>query len=94
MNVREVFAGRAVWGSYLALVGPLVLGALDNRLMTPLALPGYLVFTLGSAVGSRLFPTLELWVFWVPFLVGSYVVSVVLATGYRVLQKTFVAFKY
>ncbi|WP_227355002.1 hypothetical protein [Haladaptatus salinisoli] len=94
MNLREVLAGRAVWGSYLALVVPLALGALDNRLMTPLALPGYVVFTLGSAVGSRLFPTLELWVFWAPFLAGSYAVSVALAAGYRALRKTFVAFKY
>ncbi|WP_458206521.1 hypothetical protein [Haladaptatus sp. NG-SE-30] len=94
MNERKLFAGRAVWGAYLLLVGPLVLGALDTRLMTPLALPGYLALTLGSSVGSYIFPTFELWVFWAPFLVGAYGVSVVLAAAYRLFRKTFVAFKY
>jgi hypothetical protein len=86
VNVRRMFIGRAVWGWYLLLVGPLVLGAFDTRMMTPLALPGYFALTIGSAFGSHLFPTLELWVFWGPFLVGAYFVSVALA-------ETFVAFK-
>lgn len=90
---RRIFAGRAVWGWYLLLVGPLVLGALDTRLMTPLALPGYLALTLGSSYGSYLFPSYELWVFWGPFFVGAYVVAVVLAAAYRAIRETFVAFK-
>ncbi|WP_458187348.1 hypothetical protein [Haladaptatus sp. NG-WS-4] len=93
MNVREVFAGRAVIGAYILLVAPLVVGALDTRLMTPLALPGYLALTLGSSVGSYLFPTFELWVFWAPFLVGAYAVSVVVAAAYRAVRASFVAFK-
>ncbi|GAA0202215.1 hypothetical protein ACFFQF_02330 [Haladaptatus pallidirubidus] len=93
MNVRNVLAGRAVWGWYLLLVVPVVIGALDTRFMTPLALPGYLVLTLGSASGSHLFPTFELWVFWVPFFLGMYVVSVGLAAVYRAVRGTFVAFK-
>ncbi|WP_423745168.1 hypothetical protein V5735_03850 (plasmid) [Haladaptatus sp. SPP-AMP-3] len=93
VNVRRLFLGRAVWGWYLLLVGPVALGAFDTRLMTPLALPGYLALTVGSAFGSYLFPTLELWVFWVPLFVGAYVVSVVLAAAYRAVRETFVAFK-
>ncbi|MCO8245901.1 MULTISPECIES: hypothetical protein [unclassified Haladaptatus] len=91
--VRRILAGRAVWGWYLLLVVPLVLGAVDARLMTPLALPGYFALTLGSAYGSHLFPTLELWVFWIPFFIGAYLVSVPLAAVYRTVRKSFVAFK-
>ncbi|WP_435153473.1 hypothetical protein [Haladaptatus sp. DFWS20] len=93
MNVRNVLTGRMVWGWYLLLVGSLVVGALDARLMTPLALPGYLVLTLGSAYGSHLFPTFELWVFWAPFFAGMYVVSVGLASLSRAVREAFVAFK-
>ncbi len=93
MNVRKLLAGRAVVGWYLLLVVPLVVGALDARFMTPLALPGYLMLTLGSAYGSHLFPTFELWVFWMPFFVGMYVVSVGLAMASNAMRETFVAFK-
>jgi hypothetical protein len=93
VTVRRLFAGRAVWRWYLLLVGPLALGAFDTRLMTPLALPGYVALTVGSALGSRLFPTLELWVFWGPLLVGAYFVSVALAAASHAVRETFVAFK-
>ncbi|WP_231183606.1 hypothetical protein [Haladaptatus sp. DYF46] len=93
VNVRRLFGGRAVWGWYLLLVGPVALGAFDTRLMTPLALPGYVALTIGSAFGSRLFPTLELWVFWGPLLVGAYFVSVALAAASHAVRETFVAFK-
>ncbi|WP_266076798.1 hypothetical protein [Haladaptatus caseinilyticus] len=93
MNVRNVLSGRAVWGWYLLLVVPLVIGSFDTRLMTPLALPGYLVLTLGSAYGSHLFPTFELWVFWAPFFVGMYVISVGLAVLSHAFREAFVAFK-
>jgi len=85
-DVRRVLLGRTVWATYLLLVGPLVAGAVDARLMTPLALPGYVALTLGSAVGSRLFTTLEPWVFWAPFFAGAYPVAVALAGAYRVLR--------
>lgn len=93
VTVRRLFTGRAVWGWYLLLVGPVALGAFDTRLMTPLALPGYVALTIGSAVGSRLFPTLELWVFWGPLFVGAYFASVALAAASHAVRKTFVAFK-
>lgn len=91
--VRRILAGRVVWGWYLLLVVPLVLGAVDTKLMTPLALPGYYALTLGSAYGSHLFPTFELWVFWIPFFIGAYLVSVPLAAVSRSVRKSFVAFK-
>lgn len=85
-DLRRVLAGPAVLGTFALLVVPLVAGAVDTRLMTPLALPGYLVLTVGSSVGSWLFPTLALWVFWVPFLGACYVVSVFVGAGYRTLR--------
>ncbi|WP_049970952.1 hypothetical protein [Haladaptatus cibarius] len=93
INVSKILAGRAVWGWYLLLVVPVVVGALDTRFMTPIALPGYLILTLGSSFGSYLFPTFELWVFWAPFFVGMYLISVGLAAAYRAVRETFVAFK-
>jgi hypothetical protein len=90
-GLRRALAGRAVWAVYLLLVVPLVAGAIDSRLMTPLALPGYVAFTLGSAIGSRLFPTLELWVFWAPLLVGAYPVAVSLAASYRAFRAVLAA---
>lgn len=83
MNYRRTFAGSEVFVLYAFFVLPLALGALDSRLMTPLALPGYLALTVGSSVGSYLFPNFALWVFWVPFLVGAYAVAVVLGAGVR-----------
>lgn len=85
-DLRRLLFGRVVWGVYLLLVGPLVAGAIDARLMTPLALPGYVALTLGSAVGSQLFTTLEPWVFWAPLFAGAYPVAVALAGAYRALR--------
>lgn len=85
-RIREVLAGRSVVATFALLVLPLAAGSIDSRLMTPLALPGYLVLTVGSSVGSWLFPSLALWVFWVPFLAASYAFSVVVGTFYRALR--------
>lgn len=84
--LRRVLAGPAVLAAFALLVVPVAVGAYDTRLMTPLALPGYLLLTVGSAVGSQLFPWLALWTFWVAFLVGSYGVAVVIAAGYRAVR--------
>lgn len=86
-DLRRVFAGRVVLAAFALLVGPVVVGALDNDLMTPLALPGYLVFMTGSSIGSYLFPNFALWVFWAPFLAGGYVLAVMLGGTYRALTR-------
>ena len=85
-DLRRLLAGPVVLGTFALLVVPLVAGAVDSALMTPLALPGYLVLTVGSSVGSWLFPALALWVFWVPFLGASYLFSVAVGAGYRALR--------
>ncbi|AZH26164.1 hypothetical protein [Haloplanus aerogenes] len=82
-HLRTVFTGRVVVAVFAFLTIPLVVGSLDGRLLTPLAYPGYLALMLGSSVGSYLFPNLAIWVFWAPFLLGSYAVAVVSGVGYR-----------
>lgn len=83
VGLRRALAGPSVVATFLLLVVPLAVGALDTRLMTPLALPGYLILTLGSAVGNLLFSNFALWVYWAPFLVVSYVLSVSVGSLYR-----------
>lgn len=85
-DLRRIFAGRSVIAVFAILVGPIVAGALDTDLMTPLALPGYIALSLGSSIGSYLFPNLALWVFWAPFLFGSYLISIVTAGLYRTVR--------
>lgn len=83
---RRALAGPVVLATFALLVGPVSLGAYDTSLMTPLALPGYLLLTVGSAVGSHLFPNLGLWLFWIPFVLGSYALAVLVGAGYRALR--------
>lgn len=86
-DLRRIFAGRSVLLVFVLLVGPLVVGAIDTDLMTPLALPGYVVLSVGSSIGNFLFPNLALWVFWAPFLLGSYAVSVLAGGLYRFVRR-------
>lgn len=86
-DIRRIFFGRSVIVVFVLLVGPLVVGVIDNDFMTPLALPGYVVLSLGSSIGNQLFPNLALWVFWAPFLLGSYGVSIAIGGVYRHLRQ-------
>lgn len=86
-DIRRIFAGRSVIAVFVLLVGPIVVGSIDNDFMTPLALPGYVVLSVGSSIGNYLFPNLALWVFWAPFLLGSYAVSVVIGGLYRHIRQ-------
>ncbi len=86
-DVRRIFADRSVIAVFVLLVGPLVIGVIDNDFMTPLALPGYVALSVGSSIGNHLFPNLALWVFWAPFLVGSYAVSVAIGGLYRLIRR-------
>jgi hypothetical protein len=82
-DARQVFAGPPVLVAFALLVVPLAVGAVDTAFVTPLALPGYLVLTIGSAVGNLLFPNFALWVYWVPFLLACYVLAVLAGSVYR-----------
>ncbi|MCU4740939.1 hypothetical protein [Natronoglomus mannanivorans] len=82
---------RLLWGlptltAYALLVVPFVAGVLETSWMTPLALPGYLVYVVGTAIGNTISPGLSLWVYWGPFFVGCYGLAVGIGYGYAVFR--------
>lgn len=88
-TVGELVAGPVVWICFALLVFPLALGTIDARLMTPLALPGYAMFVLMTVVGDVL-PVVRNYgfrLYWLPFLLVCYGISVALATGYYALRR-------
>jgi hypothetical protein len=48
---------------------------------TPLLLPGYLIMTAGTVFGRAFAPNYEMWLYWGPFLVGSYAVALLVGTA-------------
>ncbi|WP_255171765.1 hypothetical protein [Natrononativus amylolyticus] len=83
VSIRRVLAGPATLLTYALLVVPFVAGAFKTALMTPLALPGYLIFVIGTAVGNALAQRFAFWVYWVPFFAGCYAIAVVVGYGYE-----------
>lgn len=81
--LRRVLAGPATVASYALLVVPLALGWLKTAWMTPLALPGYLVFVIGTAIGNAITARFEFWTYWLPFTLCCYGVSVVVGYAYE-----------
>ena len=88
VSIRRVLVGPATLVTYALLVVPFALGAFKTALMTPLALPGYLIFVIGTAIGNAIAPRFALWVYWVPFLVGCYGISLVAGYGYEWWRST------
>lgn len=82
-SLRRVLVAPATIATYLLLVVPLALGWLKTSLLSPLALPGYLLYTIGSAIGNLVAPRFELWAYWIPFLTGCYAVSVAVGYAYE-----------
>ncbi|WP_265111717.1 hypothetical protein [Halosolutus halophilus] len=82
-SLRRVAASPATIGTYALLIVPFALGWFDARFFSPLALPGYLLYGIGTAIGNALAPRFEFWIYWVPFLVGSYGVASVVGVGYE-----------
>ena len=76
---------RWVLALYAVLILPLI--AAQYWRMTPLALPGYIIMTAGTVIGRAIAPNYEIWVYWAPFLVGSYVLSVVVAAIGRAVRR-------
>ncbi|MDG5819351.1 hypothetical protein [Natronococcus sp. A-GB7] len=81
-SLRRVLTAPATIATFLLLVVPLALGWFRTSLLSPLALPGYLIYMVGSAIGNLVAPRFELWVYWIPFLAGSYGIAVTI--GYAV----------
>lgn len=87
VSLRRVLAGPVTLATYALLVVPFAAGALKTALMTPLALPGYLIFVIGTAIGNAISPRFAFWVYWVPFLVGCYGISLVVGLGYELWRR-------
>lgn len=86
VSLRRVLVGPETVATYIFLVVPLAAGWLRTAWMTPLALPGYLIYVLGTAIGNALSPRFELWAYWFPFTVGCYAVSVAVGYCYELLR--------
>lgn len=84
--LREILVGRVVWAVFALLTVPLAIGALDTRLMTPLALPGYLLMMALTIVGSYVVPQYRFWLYWAPFAACAYAIGVAAAAGYHVVR--------
>lgn len=82
-SLRRALANRATLLTFGGLVIPFALGWIDTALMTPFALPGYLLYVIGTAIGNAIAPSYELWVYWIPFLGGSYGLAVAVGYGYE-----------
>ena len=80
-ELRRIAASPVTVGTYALLVVPFALGWYDASLFSPLALPGYLLFSIGTGIGNAVAPRFELWLYWVPFLVGCYGVAAVVGYG-------------
>ncbi|SEP84887.1 hypothetical protein [Natrinema salaciae] len=83
-TVRRALTSCATLAAYGVLVVPFALGWFETSLMTPLALPGYLLYVIGTAIGNAIAPAYKLWVYWLPFLAGSYGLAVAVGYGYAV----------
>ena len=76
VSPRRVATSPATLATFTLLVVPFGLGWLETRLFSPLALPGYLLYGVGTAIGNAVAPRFDLWVYWVPFLGGSGAIAV------------------
>jgi hypothetical protein len=86
VSARQVLTSPATIGTYLFLVLPLAIGWFKTSLLSPLALPGYLIYVVGTAIGNVFAPRLAFWVYWIPFLIGCYAVAVAVGLGYELLR--------
>ncbi|ELZ16825.1 hypothetical protein C477_14478 [Haloterrigena salina JCM 13891] len=85
-SLRRAVASPATVAAFAAVVVPFALGWLDSRFFSPLALPGYLLYSVGTAIGNAVAPRFEFWVYWVPFLGASYSIAVAVGYGYERLR--------
>ncbi|WP_247000728.1 hypothetical protein [Halosolutus gelatinilyticus] len=81
--LRRIATSPATIGTYALLVVPFALGWFETQLFSPLALPGYLLFSIGTAIGNALAPRFEFWIYWAPFLVGCFGIASAVGAGYE-----------
>lgn len=86
---RDVAVGPIVRLSFALLVFPFAVSVIDSRLSSPLAVPGYVLFVLMTVVGNVL-PVSRRFgfrLYWVPFVVVCYGISVAVGTGYYAVRR-------
>ncbi|WP_436343738.1 hypothetical protein [Natronorubrum sp. FCH18a] len=83
VSPRRIVTSPATLAAFALLVVPFGLGWLETRLFSPLALPGYLLYSVGTAIGNAVAPRFDLWVYWVPFLGGSAGIAVVVGLAFE-----------
>ncbi|KYH23909.1 hypothetical protein HAPAU_39880 [Halalkalicoccus paucihalophilus] len=91
ITLRKIIIAPAVWVSFALLVFPLALSDIDSRLFSPLALPGYVLFVCMTVIGDIL-PKVRNFgfrLYWVPFIVVCYGVSLALGAGYYALCRRY-----
>ncbi len=84
--LRNALIGPATVLVFCVLVVPLLLGVADTRLLTPLAAPGYFILLTMTVVGSVVVPGYLFWLYWPPFLLVCYALSVVVGGCYYLLD--------
>ncbi|WP_331233407.1 hypothetical protein [Natronorarus salvus] len=86
--LRDVLVGPATVLVFCVLVVPFLLGVADTRLLTPLAAPSYLILLAMTVVGSYLVPQYLFWLYWPPFLLVCYALSVLCSGLYYAVRRT------
>lgn len=87
--LRTLICAPIVWVSFALLVFPLAISKIDSRLFSPLAVPGYVLFTLMTIVGNVL-PWVRNFgfrLYWLPFTVVCYAISIAIGMGYYPLRQ-------
>ncbi|OIB56723.1 hypothetical protein BBD46_16980 [Natrialba sp. SSL1] len=80
---RRALTSPATVATAIVLIVPFALGWLRTELFSPLALPGYVIYSIGTAIGNAIAPRFEFWVYWVPFVGGCYGIAVGVGTVYE-----------
>lgn len=92
ISLKELVIAPVVWVCFALLAFPLALSTIDSRLFSPLALPGYVLFVCMTVVGDTL-PKVRNFgfrLYWFPFLVVCYGISLVIGTGYCAVRRRYV----
>lgn len=88
-DLESVVTGWVVWLVFGLLVVPLLIGTIHTPLMVPLALPGYLLMVALTVVGSYVIPQYAYWLYWVPFVLGSFGIAVVASASYHWIKSKY-----
>lgn len=90
-SLRTLVFAPIVWVSFALLVFPLAISKIDSRLFSPLAVPGYVLFVLMTIVGNVLpwVRNFSFRLYWAPFVVICYGISVAVGIGYYTLRQQF-----